>query len=313
MNKKIVRIIICIAVITTCAFVIYLENISPYNPSMNHTDYWGNYFSVLGTVVAILGSVVLFIENEKKEKIKESAKEAKEKIEKIDVSKIKILFPIISKLEKSEPLIDEDIIDILTLILEVDALTRLMENEEDVSDPLNDSPVVTNIISSNSFHSYSQFINDNYPELSTRLDSYKNMHINEENTELLKKSILGDWIISQKNAKKAKLIIGISGYNNQILGIYKLPQYDNEKNSFSTNADNGRVRFFVGNDRKYSHMETTILKSWTSRNPVLYPNHFENYGKEVQEYLSNTDLKALDGLQDIIIVKTFVIKSYETN
>lgn len=304
--KKIVIGILSVTLITI-AYGIILSQIKNYNPTKTPTDYWANYFSLLGTVVAVVGSVFIYIESEKREKEKSLERELKDKLEKINTSKIENLYPISIKVANNEKLSIENIVNILTTISEVDTLTASIEYTENMIDPLSDSPVITNIVSSSEFDEHTEFIKNNYPELLKRVESYKKTNDQDEENKRLEKAILGEWIIAEKNAEKAKLIIGISGYDNRILEIYELPQYNNEKNIFTKNENNGRVRFTKNIPKNYTR-DLTILEDWTSRNPVLYPNYFDEYKTEISKLLSEQKIKNLEGNHDVIVVKTFLMK-----
>ncbi|WP_317912106.1 hypothetical protein [Carnobacterium maltaromaticum] len=118
-----------------------------------------------------------------------------------------------------------------------------------------------------------------------------------------------EWNVSEKNAKKAKLLIGITEHSNEILAMYKLPQYEGNENKFTKNDDNNRIKFNdlesgevkldKGEDNKQP--ELNISKGG---NRVLYANHFEDYRKEVKKIVEVNGLKNLDDCEDIIIVRT---------
>ncbi|NKC60593.1 hypothetical protein HED34_11545 [Vagococcus fluvialis] len=308
-TKKMKKIGVGILSVTliTIAYGIILSQIKNYNPTKTPTDYWANYFSLLGTVVAVVGSVYIYIESEKREKEKSLERELKDKLEKINTSKIENLYPISIKVINEEKLSIEDIVNILTTISEVDTLTASVEYTENMIDPLSDSPVITNIVSYSGFDEHTEFIKNNYPELLKRVESYKKTTDQDEENKRLEKAILGEWIIAKKNAEKAKLIIGISGYDNKILEIYELPQYKHQENIFTQDKSNGRIRFTKYISKNYGG-ELKVLKNWTSRNPVLYPNYFDEYKTEISKLLSEQKIRNLEGNHDVIVVKTFLMK-----
>lgn len=206
------------------------------------------------------------------------------------------------------------------LVLKVDDLTKskqeLGDSEEKDLDPLKNGSLIYEVVSHEKFEEiYGERLKEFDPQMEEKLKKYKKNKDNEDNKDNI---ILGEWIIATKNAEKAKMLIGISGYTNKVLGIYRLKDSNENNEKFVINDENGRIIFKTEIEDnvkvKDEYKDKKLLENWDSRNPILYPNRFDeepkNYKKDVMAFLNENiewddSSKAFSKPQDIIVVKSF--------
>lgn len=150
-------------------------------------------------------------------------------------------------------------------------------------------------------------VENNYPDLK-RIIADKFEQRGKEN------SILNHWYLSEKSARSAKYLIGVSAVDKRILAIYDINDPESVK------LDGVWVSFkphknpvlSVEEAQKGNHFVMEELTSWNARNPILYLKQYytDSEGKSglstrTSNYLEDklNDFETL-GARDIIVVRT---------
>ena len=101
------------------------------------------------------------------------------------------------------------------------------------------------------------------------------------------KDILGDWLISKKNAKNIKLVIGVAGYVNDSKKYVKAISVKD----FEV-IDDKRIRFKSDNEEKYDVSNTNLLD--LLKNITGYKTDDSGIKEQVEYIINQTDWKGIN-------------------
>lgn len=260
--------------------------------------------SVFGTISAIL----IFIFSEK---IRRNEKNEKDLYLSVDeILENNNLLHLKYKLVNQEEILISEIDKLIKTIDKNIKLYSKIENEGKFEElnftDLLKTKLFNEVVYHKGFEEWLEFISEN----DENFKSIKANGTHKGKEETYSEAILGDWIIKYEYAKKVKYLIGLSGYDNKIIEIYKLNKESAEVVKY---GDTNRIRF--------SEFETVqiafdknqnFLENWTSRNPVLYLNAFSEYKEDLREIIEKLIEKekestgiGITGKRDILVVKVF--------